>query len=120
LVGAAGQVAYHLMEAAGTTAAPWWVTAVVAALPVATLGMAAALHHLIAKDSHTEEAGIADLVPIVAPLDAPRGATTTSICNDLAAVTNCRPRHQKSGVDDWADAYVVLRITQRLPGGPYP
>lgn len=59
LVGAAGQVAYHLMEAAGMTVAPWWVTAVVATLPVATLGMAAALHHLIAEDSRTAEADIA-------------------------------------------------------------
>ncbi|MGX7823545.1 ABC transporter permease [Actinokineospora sp. 24-640] len=57
LVGAAGQVAYHLMEAAGTTVAPWWVTAVVATLPVGTLGMAAALHHLIAEGSRIDEAG---------------------------------------------------------------
>lgn len=56
LVGAAGQVAYHLMDAAGTSTAPWWVTAVVATLPVATLGMAAALHHLITEDSRAEPA----------------------------------------------------------------
>lgn len=55
LVGAAGQVAYHLMDAAGMTVAPWWVTAVVATLPVATLGMAAALHHLIVENSHSAE-----------------------------------------------------------------
>lgn len=46
-LGAAGQVAYHLMNAAGVTTAPWWITTIVASLPVAVLGMGAALAHLI-------------------------------------------------------------------------
>jgi hypothetical protein len=46
-LGAAGQVAYHLMAAAGIASAPWQITTVVACLPVAVLGMGAALHHLI-------------------------------------------------------------------------
>ena len=45
--GAAGQVAYHLMAAAGMTSAPWLITAAVACLPVAVLGMGAALAHLL-------------------------------------------------------------------------
>jgi hypothetical protein len=45
--GAAGQMAYHLMAAAGMTAAPWLITAAVACLPVAVLGMGAALAHLL-------------------------------------------------------------------------
>jgi hypothetical protein len=45
--GAAGQVAYHLMAAAGMTVAPWQITAAVACLPVAVLGMGAALAHLL-------------------------------------------------------------------------
>ena len=45
--GAAGQVAYHLITAAGMTAAPWLITAAVACLPVAVLGMGAALAHLL-------------------------------------------------------------------------
>jgi hypothetical protein len=45
-VGAAGQTAYHLMVAAGMTAAPWWITTAVSCLPVAVLGMGAALAHL--------------------------------------------------------------------------
>jgi hypothetical protein len=48
VLGAAGQVAYHLMVAAGMTHAPWQITAVVACLPVAVLGMGAALAHLVA------------------------------------------------------------------------
>jgi hypothetical protein len=46
-LGAAGQVAYHLMVAAGMTAAPWQITTVVACIPVAVLGMGAALYHLV-------------------------------------------------------------------------
>jgi hypothetical protein len=46
-LGAAGQVAYHLMTAAGVEAAPWPITTVVACLPVAVLGMGAALAHLL-------------------------------------------------------------------------
>jgi hypothetical protein len=46
-LGAAGQVAYHLMTAAGVTAAPPVITTVVACLPVAVLGMGAALAHLL-------------------------------------------------------------------------
>lgn len=52
-LGALGQVAYHLLEAAGVTAAPWPITTAVACLPVAVLGMGAALAHLI----HTRENG---------------------------------------------------------------
>ena len=50
--GAAGQIAYHLMAAAGMTAAPWVITAAVACLPVAVLGMGAALAHLLHSDDH--------------------------------------------------------------------
>ncbi|MGW1344003.1 ABC transporter permease [Kribbella sp. NPDC002412] len=52
-LGALGQVAYHLLEAAGVTCAPWPITTAVACLPVAVLGMGAALAHLI----HTRENG---------------------------------------------------------------
>ncbi|PYC75192.1 ABC transporter permease [Micromonospora arborensis] len=51
IVGAAGQVAYHLLVAAGITSAPWWITTLVACLPVAVLGMAAALAHLAHEGS---------------------------------------------------------------------
>jgi hypothetical protein len=54
-LGALGQVAYHLMAAAGVTAAPWWITTLVACLPVAVLGMGAALAHLIRTDDTTTD-----------------------------------------------------------------
>lgn len=46
-LGALGQVAYHLMAAAGWTSAPWPITAAVACIPVAVLGMGAGLAHLM-------------------------------------------------------------------------
>lgn len=47
VLGSLGQVAYHLMAASGMTAAPWWITTLVACLPVAVLGMGATLAHLL-------------------------------------------------------------------------
>lgn len=49
-LGAFGQVTYHLLSAAGKTSAPWQITTAVACLPVAVLGMAAALAHLVRAD----------------------------------------------------------------------
>lgn len=47
LLGAGGQIAYHLMAAEGLTKAPWQITAAVSCLPVVVLGFAAALVHLV-------------------------------------------------------------------------
>jgi hypothetical protein len=45
-LGAAGQVAYHLMTAQHVTTAPWEITTAVACLPVIVLGFGTALAHL--------------------------------------------------------------------------
>ncbi|WNV90948.1 ABC transporter permease [Umezawaea sp. Da 62-37] len=50
VLGAAGQVAYHLMQAAGIGQAPWWITTFVSCLPVVVLGCGAALTHLLHDD----------------------------------------------------------------------
>jgi hypothetical protein len=50
-VGALGQIAYHVMAAANVGVAPWWITAGVACLPVAVLGMGAALAHMVRAES---------------------------------------------------------------------
>jgi hypothetical protein len=52
-LGAAGQVAYHLLVAAGVRSAPWGITTLVACIPVAVLGMGAALAHLIRAGDET-------------------------------------------------------------------
>ena len=46
-VGALGQVAFHMMSAAGVTTAPWPITTLVSCLPVVVLGCGAALRHLV-------------------------------------------------------------------------
>lgn len=46
-VGALGQVAYHVMAAAGVGVAPWWITAGVACLPVGVVGLGAGLAHMV-------------------------------------------------------------------------
>ncbi|SDP87923.1 hypothetical protein SAMN04487905_111150 [Actinopolyspora xinjiangensis] len=53
-LGGAGQVAYHLMTAAGMTHAPWPITTAVSCLPVAVLGMGAALTHLLHSSPERE------------------------------------------------------------------
>ncbi len=47
VLGAAGQVAYHLMAAAKVADAPWWITMLVACFPVGVMGCAAALSHYV-------------------------------------------------------------------------
>lgn len=47
ILGAAGQIAYHLMAAAKVEHAHWLITAFVACLPVGVLGCGAALMHLV-------------------------------------------------------------------------
>ncbi|MEV6305862.1 ABC transporter permease [Actinoplanes sp. NPDC051861] len=47
VLGGLGQITYHLMASAGWTTAPWPITAIVACIPVAVLGMGAALAHLM-------------------------------------------------------------------------
>lgn len=49
-IGAAGQIAYHLMSAAEVPAAHPIITAAVACIPVAVLGLGAALAHLVKED----------------------------------------------------------------------
>jgi hypothetical protein len=49
-VGAAGQVTYHLLAGWHVQHAPWPITMLVACLPVAVLGMGAALAHLVGSN----------------------------------------------------------------------
>lgn len=58
VVGALGQIAYHVMAAANVGAAPWWITAGVATLPVAVLGMGAALAHMVRAEADGAPTGL--------------------------------------------------------------
>jgi hypothetical protein len=61
--GMAGQVIYHLLAAAHAAAAPWPVVVVVSCMPVAVLGLAAALTHLLRDVSGEVSADAAADVP---------------------------------------------------------
>lgn len=82
-LGAGGQVAYHLMEAQGMTTAPWWITTMVACLPVAVLGMGAALAHLL----RSTPAADADETQQAAAPEAQRSATEPEAAADELLVT---------------------------------
>jgi len=72
-LGMAGQIIYHLLAAAHATAAPWPVVTLVACLPVATLGMAAALTHLLRAPAGSEDGPDENPVPGLEPVrDEPR------------------------------------------------
>ncbi len=55
VLGAAGQIAYHLMAAAEITEAPWQITTLVACLPVVVLGMGTALAHLCIRRADVQD-----------------------------------------------------------------
>ena len=51
VIGATGQVAYHLLAEAHAVRAPWIVTMLVASLPVVILGLGTALAHMLHADA---------------------------------------------------------------------
>jgi hypothetical protein len=67
--GMAGQIIYHLL--AHATAAPWPVVVVVSCMPVAVLGLAAALTHLLRQAPEDARAGeAAPGLPALVPSDS--------------------------------------------------
>ena len=70
ILGAGGQVAYHLLHAAHQTEAPWVITMVVSALPVLVLGMGCALAHLVQADGATP-VDVPEVVPEVEAITGP-------------------------------------------------
>lgn len=90
ILGACGQVAYHLLAVGGHAEAPAWITTIVSCLPVLVLGMAATLTHLIRRDESSETEVVAgkpvelaaELSTFVATEDAPVGDTSSSPTGD--------------------------------------
>ncbi len=72
VLGGSGQLAYHVMESFGVVTAPWWITAIVATIPVAVLGAGAALAALMNREEKEleGEAGAADVDTALANLSA--------------------------------------------------
>jgi hypothetical protein len=80
-VGASGQVVYHLLAAAHAGRAPWPITMMVACLPVAVLGMGAALAHLI----RSETRNVPEAVCVPADVPAYPVATAADVAESEAA-----------------------------------
>ena len=67
-----GQVIYHLLAAAHATRAPWPVVVLVSCLPVATLGLATGLTHLLrASDAPSETPSDAVSEPVTEAIAKP-------------------------------------------------
>ncbi|WP_448812125.1 hypothetical protein [Agromyces bauzanensis] len=87
VVGGAGQVAYHLLAAAGIQHAPWQVVVIVSCVPVAVLGMASMLAHRLHVPHHSPaereaEPASVEAVPtaeIAAVVDRPTTAVPSSV-----------------------------------------
>jgi len=56
-VGGAAQIASHVMGAASVTTAPWWVTTLVACVPVLVVGLATGLATLVRQDASAGDQG---------------------------------------------------------------
>jgi hypothetical protein len=79
LLGLLGQVAFHLLAAAGYARAPWPVVVFVSCIPVAALGFGMGLHQLLIHTEADEAAAEPAPVPAlsrVAALDALAGTIT--------------------------------------------
>ncbi|MGH3630685.1 MAG: hypothetical protein ACRDRL_24995 [Sciscionella sp.] len=77
-LGTLGQIAYHLMVAARITVAPWLVTMLVSGLPVAVLGMGAALYHLLDDQPDSPPTGQPGELPDELPGELPEPAAQPS------------------------------------------
>ena len=71
-LGITGQISYHVMRAAGITEAPWWITAIVSAVPVLVLGAASLLWHLAGDALGNPILGVAAAAPPALPNEAGR------------------------------------------------
>jgi hypothetical protein len=73
-LGCSGQVAFHLMAASRMARAPWYVTMLVACVPVVTFGFAVALTHMLLADAKAVPESASEPVPVPAARPAPRAA----------------------------------------------
>ncbi|WP_329405998.1 sigma-70 region 4 domain-containing protein [Nocardia vinacea] len=93
VLGAVGQVAYHLMQAAGVTVAPWPVTVLVACLPVVVLGMGAALAHMILGEHHHAPAVRSDSESVRKP-ESVRTVSVREVHTETRSTTSELTAHQ--------------------------
>ena len=88
ILGAGGQVAYHLMVAAGISRAPWPITAAVSCLPVAVLGMGVTLGHML---RHGQPAAEPEAAPVLADPEGARLVTAARTARAAIDALKARP-----------------------------
>lgn len=111
-LGALGQVAYHLLV--GTKTAPPIITVLVACLPVAVLGMGAALAHLLRAGEHdtTGDTGLATEAA-QEPVTVPDMATVADTTSTPPRSTTPRPaRKTTPSTTSTADRVAKIRAKQ--------
>lgn len=118
ILGALGQVVYHLLVAAGATVAPWPITVLVSCLPVAVLGMGAALAHLLGEQPGETVADAPEPHPapvVSAPVSftppesvtPPQEHTTPAPRPQMVSTTPRRPVRRKATTEDAVTAAAV-------------
>lgn len=112
-LGMFGQIAYHLLAAAGRTRAPWLVVVFVACLPVAALGFGATLTHLLRAVPEPEPA-----VPAPYLAEPERPAADADMDSLLAWLTS--GSNGVHGVPELhrqaAEMFATDLLSGRLPG----
>jgi HTH domain len=105
-LGMAGQVIYHLLAATHASHAPWPVVVLVSCLPVLTLGMGAALTHLL----RTEPMADASADPDTAPYTAPAANSDAAPARPVATRPDRTRSPRRSGT-----GAAVARLRSRNP-----
>lgn len=81
LLGALGQVSFHLLSVAHAARAPWPVTVLVACMPVVTLGFGTGLTHLLrGREADSEDAALPVTVPDLEAATPKEPATEPDLC----------------------------------------
>lgn len=112
-LGCLGQVAFHLLAAAGQSPAPWPVVMAVACLPVVTLSFAAALVHLKRADAMDGTAGDTSGDQSDDTAGDQPGDTADDSGDDVRddGTPPQEPRRRRTSAEDKA-----LRVMKRHPG----
>lgn len=107
-LGMSGQLIYHLLAAAHAVRAPVPVVALVACLPVVTLGFGVALAHLLAEDS--APAAVAAGAAVV------DGGRAAAVADELGAAADTRTIVSgllSAGITETSELAAITGITER-------
>ena len=115
VLGAMGQVAFHLLVAAHWTVAPWPVVVAVACLPVVTLACAATLVHMLRADA--AEAENAEMPVLQAVPAAPVEAIPAAPANAVDATDAAASDAGDAAVEEAGDA---TEVADAMPDGEPP